>query len=73
LPGDGGYFLHAQFLKFQHPVSGEQINLEAGLPDGFSGQWTVDSGQGSGVRDQGSEIRGQGTYVGVTLSPVPKG
>ena len=29
LPGDGGYFLHAQFLKFHHPISGEQINLEA--------------------------------------------
>jgi 23S rRNA pseudouridine1911/1915/1917 synthase len=36
LPGDGGYFLHAQFLKFQHPVTGEQINLEAALPSGFS-------------------------------------
>jgi 23S rRNA pseudouridine1911/1915/1917 synthase len=36
LPGDGGYFLHAQFLKFQHPITGEQINLEAGLPGGFS-------------------------------------
>src|SRR5277367_6337676 len=29
LPGDGGYFLHAQFLNFQHPITGEQINLEA--------------------------------------------
>jgi 23S rRNA pseudouridine1911/1915/1917 synthase len=29
LPGDGGYFLHAQFLKFEHPITGEQINLEA--------------------------------------------
>jgi 23S rRNA pseudouridine1911/1915/1917 synthase len=36
LPGDGGYFLHAQFLKFQHPISGEQIDLEAALPSGFS-------------------------------------
>jgi len=36
LPGDGGYFLHAQFLKFQHPITGEQINLEAVLPYGFS-------------------------------------
>ncbi|MGA2653228.1 MAG: RluA family pseudouridine synthase [Terracidiphilus sp.] len=36
LPGDGGYLLHAQFLKFEHPVSGEQINLEAALPSGFS-------------------------------------
>jgi 23S rRNA pseudouridine1911/1915/1917 synthase len=36
LPGDGGYFLHAQFLKFLHPITGEQINLEAALPSGFS-------------------------------------
>jgi 23S rRNA pseudouridine1911/1915/1917 synthase len=36
LPGDGGYFLHAQFLKFQHPITGEQISLEAALPSGFS-------------------------------------
>jgi 23S rRNA pseudouridine1911/1915/1917 synthase len=36
LPGDGGYFLHAQFLNFQHPVTGEQIDLEAALPGGFS-------------------------------------
>lgn len=36
LPGDGGYFLHAQFLRFSHPVTGEQINLEAALPVGFS-------------------------------------
>jgi len=36
LPGDGGYFLHAQFLKFQHPITGEPINVEAALPSGFS-------------------------------------
>jgi 23S rRNA pseudouridine1911/1915/1917 synthase len=36
LPGDGGYFLHAHFLKFNHPITGEQINLEAALPSGFS-------------------------------------
>jgi 23S rRNA pseudouridine1911/1915/1917 synthase len=35
LPGDGGYLLHAQFLKFYHPVTGEQIELEAALPHGF--------------------------------------
>jgi 23S rRNA pseudouridine1911/1915/1917 synthase len=35
LPGDGGYFLHAQFLKFHHPVTGEPIHLEAPLPSGF--------------------------------------
>jgi 23S rRNA pseudouridine1911/1915/1917 synthase len=36
LPGDGGYFLHAQFLKLPHPITGEQISLEAALPSGFS-------------------------------------
>ncbi len=36
LPGDGGYFLHARFLKFHHPITGEQINLEAALPSGFA-------------------------------------
>jgi 23S rRNA pseudouridine1911/1915/1917 synthase len=35
LPGDGGYFLHAQFLRFHHPITGEQITLEAALPSGF--------------------------------------
>lgn len=35
LPGDGGYLLHAQFLKFQHPITGEQIDIEAALPSGF--------------------------------------
>jgi 23S rRNA pseudouridine1911/1915/1917 synthase len=32
LPGDGGYRLHAQFLRFQHPITGEDIHLEAALP-----------------------------------------
>jgi 23S rRNA pseudouridine1911/1915/1917 synthase len=36
LPGDGGYLLHAQFLKFEHPITAEQIDLEAALPPGFS-------------------------------------
>jgi len=36
LPGDGGYFLHAQFLKFQHPITGVQIHLEAALPSRIS-------------------------------------
>ena len=36
LPGDGGYLLHAQFLKFHHPITGVQIHLEAALPPGFS-------------------------------------
>jgi 23S rRNA pseudouridine1911/1915/1917 synthase len=36
LPGDGGYLLHAQFLKFHHPITGAPINLEAALPPGFA-------------------------------------
>jgi 23S rRNA pseudouridine1911/1915/1917 synthase len=36
LPGDGGYLLHAQYLNFHHPITGEQIRLEAALPSGFS-------------------------------------
>ena len=32
LPGDGGYFLHARFLKFLHPITGERISLEAPVP-----------------------------------------
>jgi 23S rRNA pseudouridine1911/1915/1917 synthase len=35
LPGDGGYLLHARSLKFRHPITGEQIGLEAALPAGF--------------------------------------
>jgi 23S rRNA pseudouridine1911/1915/1917 synthase len=38
LPGDGGYFLHTQFLNFPHPITGEPIHLEAALPAGFEGQ-----------------------------------
>lgn len=41
LPGDGGYFLHAQYLKFDHPISGEKIDLEAALPAGFSSDQRV--------------------------------
>lgn len=47
LPGDGGYFLHAQFLKFHHPLTGEEINLEAALPSGF-GLQQEDSPAGTG-------------------------
>ena len=36
LPGDGGYLLHAKFLKFRHPITGDQIDLNADLPSGFS-------------------------------------
>ena len=36
LPGDGGYWLHAQFLSFEHPITGEAIHLEAALPKGFA-------------------------------------
>ncbi len=35
LPGDGGYFLHAQFLNFHHPITGERIEIEAALPAGL--------------------------------------
>jgi 23S rRNA pseudouridine1911/1915/1917 synthase len=35
LPGDGGYFLHAQFLKFHHPITGKPIHLDAALPSEF--------------------------------------
>ncbi|MFZ1085085.1 MAG: RluA family pseudouridine synthase [Terracidiphilus sp.] len=36
LPGDGGYFLHAHFLNFEHPITREEIHLEAALPFGFN-------------------------------------
>lgn len=32
LPGDGGYFLHARYLRFEHPIHGGAIHLEAPLP-----------------------------------------
>ena len=32
LPGDGGYFLHARYLRFVHPITGANIALEAALP-----------------------------------------
>ncbi len=35
LPGDGGYSLHAQFLTFLHPITGQRIDLEAPLPPGL--------------------------------------
>ncbi|MBL8177384.1 MAG: RNA pseudouridine synthase, partial [Bryobacterales bacterium] len=35
LPGHGGYFLHAQYLQFHHPVTADPITLEAPLPSGF--------------------------------------
>lgn len=38
LPGDGGYLLHAHRLRFRHPATGAKIELEAGLPPGFSPQ-----------------------------------
>jgi 23S rRNA pseudouridine1911/1915/1917 synthase len=44
LPGDGGYLLHAQFLRFQHPITGEQVDLEAALPPGFSSHEQVHGG-----------------------------
>jgi 23S rRNA pseudouridine1911/1915/1917 synthase len=59
LPGDGGYFLHAQFLKFHHPITGEQINLEAALPSGFSFHAEVQGG---------NQIRGS---VETCAHPIP--
>lgn len=35
LPGDGGYLLHAQYLHFEHPATGEAVRLEASLPAGL--------------------------------------
>lgn len=35
---DGGICLHARFLKFDHPVTGAEIRLEAPLPEG-EGVW----------------------------------
>ncbi|HEX4065276.1 MAG TPA: RluA family pseudouridine synthase [Acidobacteriaceae bacterium] len=57
LPGDGGYFLHAQFLKFRHPITGVQIHLEAALPSGFSLHEQVHGGNRIGVAVESSEIR----------------
>jgi 23S rRNA pseudouridine1911/1915/1917 synthase len=36
VPGDGGYFLHAHRLKFHHPATGAQTDVEAALPSEFS-------------------------------------
>jgi 23S rRNA pseudouridine1911/1915/1917 synthase len=33
LPGDLGYQLHAWTLAFTHPITGERLRLEAGVPD----------------------------------------
>ena len=32
LPGDGGYFLHARYLRVAHPLTGVNIAFEAALP-----------------------------------------
>jgi 23S rRNA pseudouridine1911/1915/1917 synthase len=32
LPGDGGYFLHAERLAFVHPISGQTLQLHAPAP-----------------------------------------
>lgn len=34
LPGDGGYLLHAHYLRFLHPITGDKVGLEAPLPPG---------------------------------------
>jgi len=33
LPGDSGYWLHARRLRLVHPVTGEALELTAGLPE----------------------------------------
>lgn len=33
LPGDGGYFLHAERLAFPHPTSGDRLELRAEPPE----------------------------------------
>ena len=33
LPGDAGYWLHAQRVAFQHPATGEPLDLTAPLPE----------------------------------------
>lgn len=35
LPGDSGYYLHAHRIRFQHPVHGAVISMEAPLPECF--------------------------------------
>jgi 23S rRNA pseudouridine1911/1915/1917 synthase len=32
LPGDGGYFLHAESLQFEHPATGQHISVSATPP-----------------------------------------
>jgi 23S rRNA pseudouridine1911/1915/1917 synthase len=32
LPGDGGYFLHAENLQFTHPVTGQGMTISATPP-----------------------------------------
>ena len=32
LPGDGGYFLHAERLTFAHPLTGHALQLHAPAP-----------------------------------------
>ena len=34
LISDGGYLLDAHFLRFLHPITGDEIHLEAPLPPG---------------------------------------
>jgi 23S rRNA pseudouridine1911/1915/1917 synthase len=32
LPGDGGYWLHARRVVFRHPISHQQVAIEASVP-----------------------------------------
>ncbi|PYE53085.1 RluA family pseudouridine synthase [Deinococcus yavapaiensis] len=38
LPGDAGYFLHAQTLTFKHPASGRRVTLSAPPPPPLQGE-----------------------------------
>ena len=64
LPGDGGYLLHAQYLRFHHPITGEQVNLEAPLPSGFSLDQQVQGGSQIGVAVETSTFHGQNSPRG---------
>jgi 23S rRNA pseudouridine1911/1915/1917 synthase len=47
LPGDGGYFLHAERLRFRHPASGLPMELYAPPPPELADQENADPVQSS--------------------------
>lgn len=42
LPGDGGYLLHAERLRFAHPLSGVEVTLHAPPPPDLCGRHQAD-------------------------------